>query len=417
MQNSNVRLLFGTRMIRSFAYGFLAVALALYLTQIGLRGGQIGLLFTLTLAGDALISLLLTTVADRWGRRSMLRIGAALMLLAGTVFVLTPNFIILVMAGIIGVISPSGGEIGPFLAIEQAALSQLLPNQQRTRFLACYSLLGAFANAFGALAGGWLLQGFTTGGATPLVAYRAVIIGYAMLGTLLLLLFTQLSPAVEAAQPQSTGQQTGKRATRHPAALIGLPKSHNLVLRLSALFALDAFGGAFLLQSMLAYWFQRKFGIAPALLGTLFFATGLLAGLSALSAARIAARFGLINTMVWSQIPANLLLMVAPLMPNWWLASLVLLLRSTIAQMDMPTRHSYTMAVVDPTERSAAAGVTTIARSMGAALAPVLSGALLGSATFVSLPFFIGGGLKIVYALALYRSFCAIKPPEEQTQA
>lgn len=416
MQNSNVHLLFSTRLIRSFAYGFLAVALALYLAQIGLSGGQIGLLFTLTLVGDAGISLWLTTAADRLGRRRMLRIGAALMLLAGIVFVLTHNFIILVIAGIIGVISPSGGEIGPFLPIEQAALSQLIPNERRTQFFTWYSLLGAFANAFGSLAGGWLLQGFATGGATPLVAYRAVMIGYAMLGALLLILFTQLSPVVEAPHRQSTGQHTDKRAARHPGALLGLPKSHNLVLRLSALFALDAFGGAFILQSMLAYWFQRKFGVEPAVLGNLFFATGMVAGLSSLLTSPMAARFGLIKTMVWSQLPANLLLMLMPLMPNWWLAGLVFLLRSTIAQMDIPARHSYTLAVVDPAERSAAAGVTTIVRSMGAALAPVLSGPLLASATLLSLPFFISGGLKIIYALALYRSFCAIKPPEEQTQ-
>lgn len=414
MQNSNVRLLLTTRLIRSFAYGFLAVALALYLAQIGLRGGQIGLLFTLTLAGDAVIALWLTTAADRWGRRRMLRVGAALMLLAGMVFGLTDNFIILVMAGIIGVISPSGGEIGPFLAIEQAALSQLLPNQRRTHCFAWYSLLGAFANAVGALAAGWLLQSFMTNGAIPLVAYRAVILSYALLGALLLVIFSQLSPAIEAAPPQSTATHTAKTPTRHPSALLGLPKSHTRVLRLSALFALDAFGGAFILQSMLAYWLQRKFGVALAVLGNLFFATGLLAGLSSLWAARLAARFGLINTMVWSQIPASVLLMLLPLMPNWWLASLVLLLRSTIAQMDMPTRQSYTMAVVDPAERSAAAGVTSMARSMGATLAPVLSGPLLGSATLLGLPFFIGGGLKIIYALALYRSFCAIKPPEEQ---
>ena len=412
MQNTNVRLLFTTRIIRLFAYGFLSVALALYLAQIGLSEGRIGLLFTFTLAGDAVISLWLTTSADRLGRRRILQVGAALMILAGIVFVLTHNFIALAIAGIIGVISPSGGEIGPFLSIEQAALSQLIPNERRTQLFAWYNLVGSFATALGALAGGWLMQGFTTGGTTPLAAYRAVIIGYAILGAALLIIFTRLSQAVEAPQVQNTG----KPIARQPGTFLGLHKSRNVVLRLSALFALDAFGGAFVLQSMLAYWFHLKFGVEPAVLGSIFFGANILAGISALSAARIAARFGLINTMVWTHIPSNVLLMLVPLMPNLWLASIVLLLRFSISQMDVPTRQSYTMAVVDPDERSAASGVTAIARSIGAAAAPVLSGLLLGSATLISLPFFIAGGLKIVYDLALYRSFRAIKPPEEQAK-
>jgi MFS family permease len=418
MQNTNVRLLFTTRIIRLFAYGFLSVALALYLVQVGLSEGQIGLLFTLTLAGDAVISLWLTTSADRLGRRRMLRIGAALMLLAGIVFVITHNFVALAIAGIIGVISPSGGEIGPFLSIEQAALSQLIPNERRTQLFAWYNLVGSFATALGALAGGWLMQGFTTGGTTPLAAYRAVIIGYAILGAALLIIFTRLSQAVEAPQVQnSAGNNSGKTPDRPPGSFLGLHKSRNVVLRLSALFALDAFGGAFVLQSMMAYWFHLKFGVEPAVLGSIFFAANILAGISALSAASIAARFGLINTMVWTHIPSNVLLMLVPLMPNLWLASIVLLLRFSISQMDVPTRQSYTMAVVDPDERSAASGVTAIARSIGAAASPVLSGLLLGSATLISLPFFIAGGLKIVYDLALYRSFRALKPPEEQAKS
>jgi predicted MFS family arabinose efflux permease len=194
---------------------------------------------------------------------------------------------------------------------------------------------------------------------------------------------------------------------------IGLHRSRGIVLKLSALFALDAFAGGFIVQSLIAYWFQVRFGVEPAILGGIFFGANILAGISALSAARIAARIGLINTMVVTHIPSNLLLILVPLMPNLPLAIIVLFARYSISQMDVPTRQSYTMAVVDPDERSAASGVTTIARSIGAAIAPSLAGVLLGG-PLLSAPFFIAGGLKIVYDLALYRNFRALKAPEEK---
>jgi predicted MFS family arabinose efflux permease len=195
---------------------------------------------------------------------------------------------------------------------------------------------------------------------------------------------------------------------------LGLYQSRTIVLKLSALFALDAFAGGFIVQSIVAFWFSVRFGADVATIGAIFFAANILAGVSALLAARIAARFGLINTMVFTHIPSNVLLMLVPLMPTLPAAVAVMLVRFSISQMDVPTRQSYTMAVVAPDERSAAAGVTGIARSLGAAAAPALSGALLAGTLTFSAPFFIAGGLKTIYDLLLYRSFKSTKPPEEQ---
>jgi MFS family permease len=241
-------------------------------------------------------------------------------------------------------------------------------------------------------------------GFTAFDSYRAVLLGYAVAGGILALLFLALSPAVEAMNaPEAT---PAKR-------LLGLHRSRGVVAKLSSLFALDAFAGGLIVQSIMAYWFHVRFGVNVGTLGGIFFGANLLAGVSALFAARIAARIGLINTMVFTHIPSNLLLCLVPLMPNAQLAVSVLLTRFAISQMDVPTRQSYTMAVVQPDERSAASGVTTIARSVGASLSPTLSGIFLASPFLLNVPFFLAGGLKIIYDLLLYKSFRALKPPEE----
>jgi len=404
------RLLFSTRIVRLFAYGFLSVILVLYLTEIGLDEKQVGLLLTLTLVGDTAISLWITTHADQVGRRKMLLIGAALMVVAGLLFVLTRNYLLLILAATIGVISPSGNEIGPFLSIEQAALTQLLPNERRTGFFAWYNLVGSFATAFGALAAGSVAQVFRESGLLPLTTYRFVIAGYAILGLLLMTLFQRLSSSIEVVQ--SGTPIPGKRITNR--GFLGLNRSHRIVLKLAALFSLDAFAGGFVIQSLVAYWFHIRFGVEPGLLGVIFFGANILAGVSALSAAWIARRIGLIRTMVFTHLPSNILLMLVPLMPSLPLAITVLLLRFSISQMDVPTRQSYTMAVVEPDERSAASGVTGVARTIGASLSPVFTGLMLSNPAWIGLPFLISGALKIVYDLALYRSFQAVRPPEEK---
>jgi MFS family permease len=397
------RLLFTTRIVRLFAYGFLSVVLALYLIVVVHDEQRVGFVLSLTLLGDAGVSLWITFVADRIGRRRMLIAGALLMIFAGVIFVVTENFLLLTIAAIIGVISPSGNEIGPFLSIEQAALSQSIPNTVRTQVFAWYNLAGSLATACGALVGGELAEALRKAGMTPLDSYRVVLIGYALLGGVLILLFLRLSSAVEIAQPMHTAL----------ASRFGLHRSRGVVLRLSALFGLDAFAGALVVQSLFAYWFYVRFGVDTGTIGAIFFGANILAGLSALAAARVAARIGLIRTMVYTHMPSNLLLMLIPLMPTLPLAIIVLLLRFSISQMDVPTRQSYTMAVVDPDERSAASGITTIARSVGAAFSPYLTGAML-AASLLSLPFLVAGSLKIVYDLSLYRSFQALKPPEER---
>ena len=403
----DIPLLFTTRILRLFAYGFLSVVLALYLTEVGLSEGQTGLLLSLTLAGDASVTLWITTSADRIGRRRMLILGALLMLLAGGFFLLTRDPLLLTFAAIVGVISPSGNEIGPFLSIEQAGLAQLVPNERRTDVFAWYNLAGSFATACGALGGGWLATGLQNNGLTALASYQVVLGGYALAGLALVACFLSLSSAVEVVG-EGSPQPAGPRPT------MGLHKSRGVVVRLSSLFALDAFAGGLIVQAMIAYWFHVQYGVEAGVIGSIFFGANILAGISALLAVPMARKIGLINTMVFTHIPSNVLLMLVPLMPNLPLAIVVLLARFSISQMDVPTRQSYTMAVVDPDERSAAAGVTAIARSVGASFAPVLTGLFFSVPALLSAPFFVSGGLKIVYDLLLFRAFRTVKPPEEK---
>ena len=398
----DITILFSTRIIRLFCYGFLSVVLALYLAEAGLSEGEIGLLLTFTLVGDALISLWLTTSADRLGRKRTLILGALLMAGAGIAFILTRNVTLLVVAAIVGVISPSGNEIGPFLSVEQAGLTQLIPNKRRTQIFAWYNLVGSFATATGALSGGWLAQALQNNGWTALDSYRLVLAGYVVGGFLLLLLFLYLSTHIEVERVPDTTRR-----------ILGLHRSRDVVFKLSSLFALDAFAGGLLVQSLMAYWFHVRFGVESGVLGSIFFGANILAGISALLAVRLADRFGLINTMVFTHIPSNILLILVPLMPTLPLAIGMLLLRSSISQMDVPTRQSYTMAVVAPDERSAASGVTAIARSVGASVSPALTGLLFSIPILFNVPFFLSGGLKIIYDLLLYREFRALKPPEE----
>ncbi len=399
-------LLFATRAVRMLAYGFLSVVLVLYLKAEGLEEQQIGVLLSMTLLGDMVISLWITTAADRIGRKRMLILGSALMILVGCVFALTGNYLVLLVVATIGVLSPSDKEVGPFLSIEQAALAQTIGELDRTRVFAWYNLVGSVAAALGALAGGFAAHEFLRHGMKGAATYRPVIVAYAAVGLLLAFMFTALSNAAEA---------PNRNLPRHESSWLGLHRSRGVVLRLSALFALDAFGGGFILQSIVAYWLYIRFQLDPALLGSIFFVANLLAAGSALGAAALAQRFGLINTMVFTHLPSNILLLLVPLMPTATLAVAVLLVRFAISQMDVPTRQSYTMAVVHPDERSAASGLTTVARSVGAAISPTLAGFCLANPAMISVPFWIAGTVKIVYDLCLYRAFVSHRPEGERT--
>ena len=447
-------LLFATRFTRLFAYGSLSVVLVFYLIGLGLSASQTGLLLALTLAGDTVVSLFLTTRADRIGRRRMLIVGAVLMAGAGIAFASTRNLWLLLLAGTIGVISPSGHEVGPFLSIEQAALSDVVTDRTRTEVFAWYTLAGSLATALGALAGGTLTHALRATSMTPVASYRMVVMLYAVLGVLLAFLFARLSPAAEASILRSqsnalatlqheersrtnntkrkpfflylralrdfVSQRRAGTASRRKGAfratlagLSGIDRSRPVVFKLSGLFALDAFGGGFVIQSFAAYWFYLRFGVNPGTLGAIFFWANIFAGLSALLASRLAARFGLIKTMVATHLPSNILLILVPLMPTLSLAVLVLLVRFSISQMDVPTRQSYIMAVVRPEERSAAAGITGVARTIGATISPLFVGFMFTRPALINVPFFIAGTLKILYDLLLYREFITVRPPEE----
>lgn len=349
-----------------------------------------------------MISLFLTTAADRVGRRRVLVAGALLMTGAGLAFALTSNFLYLVIAGTIGVVSPSGNEVGPFLSIEQAALAHVVSSRSRTAVFAWYTLTGSFATAIGSLCGGMLPGALQGGRMAPLQSYRAVVVLYACFGIVLALIFSRLSAATEVHAPDDFRQ-----------GAFGVGQSRTVILQLSGLFALDAFGGGFVVQSLAAYWFYLRFGARPAALGAIFFGANVFAGISALLASRLASRFGLVRTMVFTHLPSNILLILVPLMPTETLAVAVLLLRFSISQMDVPTRQSYVMAVVRPEERSAAAGITGVARTIGASVAPWFVGMMFAHPSLINLPFFLAGSLKIVYDLLLYRKFVSLVPPEE----
>lgn len=403
-------ILFACKGIRLFSFGFLAVMLVVYLEAVGLEYSNIGLLFTLTLLGDALISLCITAYADRFGRRKSLLTGGVLSAFTSIAFVSQSNFIFLLVSAILGVISPSGNEVGPFMAIELSGISQITSDEERTTLLALYNLTGSFSSAIGALVCGGMItllsQKFDF-----LMSYRLTWLVYIIAQLLLVLMFYKLGPSIEYA---ATATTTIAVQTKNPIKLfLGLHKSKAIVLQLSCLFVIDSFAGSFILQSLISSWFANRFDTPAALLGTIVFICNIVAGISALVAAKLAAKIGLIMTMVVTHIPSNLLTMLVPLMPTERLAILMLCLRYSISQMDVPTRNAYVQGVVDPDERSAANGVTNVARSIGASIGPILAGMLYAHNNTSNYPWFIAGGLKIVYDILLLLSFKSVKPSGE----
>jgi MFS family permease len=395
------RLLFATSAIRAFAYGFLSVILGLYLASLGYDTTAIGGMVTAVLAGGAILTIVLTQVADRIGRRRVLIVGAALMAFAGAVFALADNLILLTSAAIVGAISPSGKEVGPFSSLEQAILPQTTDDDQRTHVFAAYNLVSSLAGALGALIVG--LPALL--GLGPQAAQRSLIWTYSAIGLLLVALFSQLSPTVEAGDRQGT---TSLRVKPR----FGLHRSRGVAIKLAALGALDSFGTGFIVQSLLAFWFYLRHSADVETLGAIFFGANLFSAVSFLAAVPLARRIGLLNTMVFTHLPSNVLLMLVPLMPTLELAVAVLLARQLLSQLDVPTRQSYTMAVVDPDERAAAAGLSSVARNSALAIAPAFAGATL-AVPALGLPFLIAGGLKSVYDLALFVVFRKVRPPEE----
>jgi MFS family permease len=390
-------LLFAACGVRSFAYGFLSVILGLYMDTLGLGATEIGMIFTAALAGGALMTVAITWVADHLGRKSLLTASAILMACAGCVFAATAQPVLLALAAIFGSISPSGKEVGPFLSIEQAILPQTTNDQNRTAVFSAYNLVGSFCGALGAL-----VVGFPSWFSLPARAgYRLLIWGYVAAAVVLIVLFVLLSSAVE--------QKSSSFAIRK----FGVQKSRPVVAKLAGLFAVDAFAGGFIVQGIVAYWFYLRYEADLNALAGIFFGTNLLAALSFLAAPPLARRIGLLNTMVFTHLPSNLLLLLVPMMPSLESAVALLLIRHLLSQMDVPTRQSYTMAVVDPDERAASAGILSVARNGGAAVAPLFAGAVLSSPS-LGLPFLVAGGLKVVYDLWIFALFRNVKPPEEE---
>jgi MFS family permease len=396
---NDTTILFATRAVRMYGFGAISIVIALYLGERGLSSSLIGWVFTLALAGDALISIGVTQVADRFGRRKLLLVSSALIAIAGIGFAFTGNVTLLILTAIVGTISPNGNEVGPFQALEQASLSEVSSSTGRTRLFGWYQMTGSLATAFGALSAGWLVQTWHAQNANgyrtdKLEAYQIVLVAYAITGVLLAILFSRLGPGIELKKISSEIK-------------IGLNKSRAVVLRLCALFMVDSFGSSLVMQGLTVYWLERRYGVNPATLGGIFFATNLVAAFSNPIAARLADRIGLVNTMVFTHIPANVFLLLFPFAPNLETAIALLIARFCLSQMDVPARTAYVMGVVEPEERSATAGLTQQAKFVGTMLGPVLTG-MMFTAGWWSAPFVLGGALKIAYDLALYQGFKAL---------
>jgi predicted MFS family arabinose efflux permease len=288
--------------------------------------------------------------------------------------------------------------VGPFLSIEQAILPQTTADQNRTMVFSVYNLVGSVAGALGALAVG-MPQRFSV---TAVSGYRFLVWGYIACALVMMILFFFLSPSIEA--PGKTGSDKRK---------MGVQRSRGMVAKLAGLFALDAFAGGFIVQSLVAYWFYLRYGTDLNVLSGIFFGINILSALSFLAAPAIARRIGLLNTMVFTHLPSNIMILLVPLMPNLELTVVMLLARNLLSQLDVPTRQSYTMAIVEPAERAAAAGILSVSRNTGAALAPLFTGAILANPVF-GWPFLLAGGLKVIYDLLIFAVFRKVKPPEEQ---
>ena len=385
------------RAVRAFGDGFISVLLPLHLATLGFDGVQIGAVATATLLGSAALTLLVGFVAYRLGRQVLLLRASLLMVATGLGFALVHGFWPLLVVGFVGTLNPSSGDVSVFLPTEQALLTRTVSDRQRTALFARYSLVGSLVAAFGALAAGLPELVANQTGLRLAQALDGMFLLYAGLGVVALLLYRGLSPAIEPSEA---------------AAAAPLTTSRGIVAKLAALFSLDSFGSGFVVQSLLALWLFARFDLSVATAGVIFFWTGVLAAFSALAAARIARRIGLLNTAVFTHLPANLFLVLTPFMPTVELAVALLLLRSALSQMDVPTRNSYVMAVVSPAERPAAASVTAVPKSRAAALSPLLSGWLLGLSSF-GWPLVIAGVLKGAYDIGLWVMFRGVRPPEE----
>jgi MFS family permease len=386
-----------TRGIRAFGDGIVSVVLASYLAAVGLSDARIGIVVGATLLGSAFLTLAVGLRGHHIGRRRLLQVVSLLLIATGLGFAAVTSFWPLLVVAFIGTLNPSGGDVSVFLPTEQALLPGTAPDAQRTALFARYSLVGSLVAAVGALCAGvpeWI--GDRAGVATE-TALRWTFVLYAALGLVVLVRYRSLSPAIEPAGD---------------APAVALGESRGVVYRLAVLFSLDSFGGGFVLTALVVLWLQKRFDLSIAVSGAIFFWAGVLSAFSALVAVKIAARIGLVRTMVFTHLPANGFLVLAAFMPTAPLAVAALLARAALSQMDVPVRTSYVMAVVSPAERPAAASVTNVPRSLASVVSPVLAGWMLGHSDF-GWPLVVGGVVKATYDLLLLRQFRDVRPPEE----
>ena len=398
------RLVLAAKAVRTFAFGWLSVILALYLARRGFTSTEIGAVFTATMVEDALLTMGLSAVASRIGPVRVMVFTAPLIALGGILLALADSKALLLAGAVLGTLSPTGQEAGPFTAMEQALLPRAVKSGSITRVFGWYNVAGFLPAGLGALAAGLSLHFAGLLGLEDSSAHRLMFWAYALMGLALFAIYVRMDG--------SSDRETVAAGSPH-SGTFGLHRSRGVVFQLAGLQGLDAFAGGFTMQSLLAYWFHLRFNAEPEAVGLLFFGTNLLSALSFLLATRIADRFGLLNTMVFTHLPSNVLLVLVPLMPTFPMAALFLLLRHLLSQMDVPTRQAYTMALVAPEERPAAAGFTGSVRALAQACAPLVSGVAMATAA-TGTPFFLSGGLKIVYDVALYFRFRGVALPDHK---
>ena len=398
------KLILSARIVRTFSYGFLSVILAIYLQLVGFNEILIGFVLTATLVNSVIFNIISSVYADKIGRRKFLILYAVLMIISAIIFFLTTNYVALIIAALIGTINVTGSEVGAFLSLEQAILPQTVSDvKKRTSIFAIYNTVGTFA-----MSGGVLLSGLPhffskQFGLDQFISIKILFLAFAACAGGALVIYLILSSKVEI-RSQSQRSNSSLRDLS--------PKSRGIIAKMSSLFAVDSFAGGFVIQSIVSFWFYTKFGADLSTLSYIFTVAGVLTALSYLFATKIASKIGLVNTMVYSHIPSNILLILVAFAPTFPLAIGLYVARMRLSQMDVPSRQSYLMAVVNENERVAAAGLTNTSRNIAQAVSPSITGVILSSLA-LSAPFVIGGVLKIAYDIGIFLSFRKIKPPEE----
>jgi MFS family permease len=409
------KLILLARTTRTFAYGFLSIILAIYLKLSGFNDLLIGIILSSTLINSIIFTLIVTLYADRIGKRKILIVYASLMSVSGVIFFASNNFILLIVSALIGTINVTGSETGSFLSLEQAILPQTLKDQKkRNTLFAIYNMAGTFAMSAGVLLSGLpnIIEQYYQ--LNEIQSIKPLFLLYAILGLIVLLIYLKLSHNIEITKLNTNNDKKQKKNPPRQSSKTLSPKSKEIITKLSGLFAIDSFAGGFVIQSIVSLWFFTKFGADLTILSYVFSIAGILTAFSFIISTKIADKFGLINTMVFTHLPSNILMVLVAFVPTFELAIVLYLIRMGLSQMDVPTRQSYIVAVVNDDERTAAVGITNISRNITQSVSPSIAGYILQFASFLYAPFLLGGSLKIVYDIALYLNFRKIKPSDEK---